>query len=820
LFVSGAPGAESWVEDQRRRLRVMVLAAASTCAEQLERAGAAPAAARAARRALALQPDDERDVRALLAMLERCGDSAGALLSYQEYARRLAVELETEPAAETRQLIEAMRRRREVAAVPEPAREDAARPEDAPATPAVARTAPAPRTRRRWPAIAAAVVVLAGAAWVAKVATTARRLPPVDPQLVVVAPFRVADSDSSLAFLGDGLMDLLSAKLIGGGGPRAADPRAVLAAWRAAPLGDEDAARSAARKLGAARVVLGSVVGRSGRLVITAALVGVLDGTHARDASVAGPLDSLSALVEQLALRLLAGEVESGGGGVGTSSLDALREYLQGRAEFRRSHYDAAIGHLQTAIALDSNFALAALALAYAADWVPGSTAREARSMAWRLRDRLAPAERAFLRAVVGPDYPQPSYPARLIDAWERATHVAADRPEVWYGLGDLLLHYGALFGRDSGFTRAEAAFARAVALDSGFTAPLGHLVQIAIQRDDRPAVRVLAAIAHRVDSTSDAALFLRWRVALALGDSTTVRRIEAGLESLPLMTLRRIAEWGTLEGARVEIAHRAAQLYLRRATSFDDQAYAERLAMHVAADVGRFTERDSMRSALLRRYGSPIGPPIAMAYTDLWLGDGDPERLAREVPAAEARLARAQRHGGAGTDALALYIWFASRGDSASTARADHYLDLAIAMPLDTEAHLLLRARRAVTRHAPEAPQLIEEVDSLRAAAVAPDLRTLRNLEFAELLARHGETARALSVIRRWAFEPAMGLPFLAFRARLEGQLAAATGDTTGAIRAFRHYLALRANPDPGARIWADSVRTELAQLETRRNR
>ncbi len=48
----------------------------------------------------------------------------------------------------------------------------------------------------------------------------------------------------------------------------------------------------------------------------------------------------------------------------------------------------------------------------------------------------------------------------------------------------------------------------------------------------------------------------------------------------------------------------------------------------------------------------------------------------------------------------------------------------------------------------------------------------------------------------------------------RLEGQLAAASGDTAGAIRAYRDYLALRARPEAALVPQRDSVRSELGVL------
>ena len=49
----------------------------------------------------------------------------------------------------------------------------------------------------------------------------------------------------------------------------------------------------------------------------------------------------------------------------------------------------------------------------------------------------------------------------------------------------------------------------------------------------------------------------------------------------------------------------------------------------------------------------------------------------------------------------------------------------------------------------------------------------------------------------------------------REEGRLAALTGDTTGAIRAYRRYLALRGGADPKLQARVQQVRSALAALE-----
>ena len=48
----------------------------------------------------------------------------------------------------------------------------------------------------------------------------------------------------------------------------------------------------------------------------------------------------------------------------------------------------------------------------------------------------------------------------------------------------------------------------------------------------------------------------------------------------------------------------------------------------------------------------------------------------------------------------------------------------------------------------------------------------------------------------------------------REQGRLAALTGDTERAIRAYSHYLKLRSDPEPEVLPEVEAVRAELARL------
>ena len=109
FFLSGAPAFEEWVERERAGLRIMAARAAHALAQEREGEARFTTAVSTARRAVELSDLDERAMRDLLTLLDRLGDRAGALHAYDEFARRLAAEYGSEPAAETKAVVERIR---------------------------------------------------------------------------------------------------------------------------------------------------------------------------------------------------------------------------------------------------------------------------------------------------------------------------------------------------------------------------------------------------------------------------------------------------------------------------------------------------------------------------------------------------------------------------------------------------------------------------------------------------------------------------------------------------------------------------------------
>jgi len=109
--------------------------------------------------------------------------------------------------------------------------------------------------------------------------------------------------------------------------------------------------------------------------------------------------------------------------------------------------------------------------------------------------------------------------------------------------------------------------------------------------------------------------------------------------------------------------------------------------------------------------------------------------------------------------------------------------------------------------------------VDSLvRTYALANDAVADANLALTRLWETQGDLSRALAATRRRAGMYTDWPPFLSSFVREEGRLAALTGDSAGAVRAYRHYLMFRFDPEPSVRPEVERVRRELAILVARR--
>jgi DNA-binding SARP family transcriptional activator/TolB-like protein len=818
FFVSGgSPELERWIESERTRLRQLAVRAAARAAEQAERTGDLAGALQAARRAIALDPDDESALARLIELLDRSGDRAGAMRVYDEFASQLAVDHQVEPSPETQALIRAVRLRTATKSGLAPA------PVGAPAGDVVTSHA-AWKSRRSQVAMLGAGVI-AAVALVVGLSRSPKGVPASD--LVAVLPFRVTGATADLAYLREGMVDLLVPTLSGDTGSRVILPRTVMRAWREAVSGDgqdlpDAAALTLARRLGAGRLLLGSVVGTPQRLVLNASLVDAADGKAGAQATVTGPSDSLSALIDQLAAQLLArqaGEVEARVATLTSTSLPALRAYLGGQAAYRRGEYSSAVKYFHDALDLDSTFALADLGLASAETWIGGASGR---TVAWNNRARLGWRDRALLAAMAGPEYPRPSSLPGQRAAWVGALEALPDQPEAWFWLGEFYFHEGAALRLASPHGWAAQALERAIALDSTFAAPLVHRIDLAAMDGDTALVRRLGARYMTVDSIGDLSAYVRWRVATSLGDSGTLVRLRAGMNRLPTVSLWEIENIGQLDAVGLEDVERAAAVLERRRGAGSERWLSLTYSYNLGLNRGR------PQSALATLAAVDVATPAGHnAWRTLVLdglfANGDSSAAAQAARKLSRRAEPAVDRDPDARDQQ-LYdlcvseLWRATHRDFSSVQRAIDRLGSSDDQGL---CAAILHAIEANALSRRDARAAVDDLDSTlqTVSSSASSITVAAALTLARLRWEQGDPRGALMAIRGRGYGRVSGGGpyFLATCFREEARLAAMVGDRAGALRSYSQYLALRSNPEPSVQGEVDAVRTELARLTRR---
>ena len=626
----------------------------------------------------------------------------------------------------------------------------------------------------------------------------------LDANLVAVLPFRTAGADPSVQYLRQGMIDLLQAKLTGEGGPRAADARSVLAAVRDAGGDDsrdltEEAAEGVAKKLGAGRMLQGSIVGSADHLVMNAALLAVPGAKTLAQTSVTGPKDSLFVLIDRLTARLLAlgaGASSEQLSALTTTNLEALRAYLDGVSAFRRGVFQTSTPLLSRAVELDSTFALALSALIESDGWHLATTdMRRIRALAWRYRDRLNPQDQLFLSLRLGSRYPKRTpWTEQIADA-ERAVQTMPESADAWFNLGDFLFHFGRLSDIPEPEVRARQAFEQAFQRDSLYGAPIQHLTGLSWAVHDTVALRLWTRRLIALDSMAEGVPNARWNLLQATHDTAGIREFLASLDAGPMYTPQSILYFSPLDSvtianrdALMDAVHRLAATKPERSIMAGDRArYLFNLGR--PAEAARWI--DTLTTVSARGGGQ-----VALLGAHWW--GGDPSDTAMMEP--EERDA-----------------WLTWRGDAAAGRRLLRRWQEKAAIDTTDGFHhgavAILQAKLALDRNDPAGGRLLDLADSLwRGRDVAT---AWASMELARLYQRQGRVDRALRAVRRrWI---PMGEPApdgLAESFRLEGVLAGLADDKVGAIRAYRNYLRLRVDPEPSRVPQVDSVRAELSAL------
>jgi len=317
------------------------------------------------------------------------------------------------------------------------------------------------------------------------------------------------------------------------------------------------------------------------------------------------------------------------------------------------------------------------------------------------------------------------------------------------------------------------------------------------------------------------------WRAAWVFHDTSALASIHArfatgnvdGLEGVMTRTLE--------DGLPLEEAERAVAVLEARATTQQEQNRAQFARYMVTMSAGR-----PMEAVAALRDLNP-GTRFYHGITGELYWDGD-AAFARATAlgaarGADAPLTRVPRElSGQFWQMCWVERWRVAHDQLANTDRVIARLrsrvtlwrdiaDSARTSEFGTLCADILEATVATLKHRPGAAYLVSRLND-RLRTVPPGWTDGDNLALARLLESQDNVAEALAAVRRRRFD--LVPVFLSTYLREEGRLAALTGDTTGAIAAYRHFLTLQAHPEPARAAAVERIRSELTRLEQAKER
>jgi DNA-binding SARP family transcriptional activator/TolB-like protein len=840
------PEIDRWLDGARERLHQKALEATGLLSRQAEANGDTRSAIEWAERGITLSPLHEAPLRRFLALLMHASEPVRAREALERFSERLREELDMEPSAETVSIVEAPRSSPTDAGAPPP-------PSIPPAGGAVAeapRTAPLrspdrpnrdlPRLPSRpwwrsWRAAAAAVALILTPSLVVWASRATRSLPAAvateSGQKVAVFPFAYRGRPD-LAYLADGLPELLSISVSGLSGVSVVDPRALSRTGPAeATLAGGEGARRIAREYGADHFLVGSVIEAGGQIQVTAEFH---DTEGERVVTVSERAESeaqLFSLLDDLVRRLVAAEAFPNASqleraaALTTSSLPALRHFLEGERVFRAGLFLDATHAFDAATHDDSTFALAFYRGAVASLWSEHAdfdAARQKLARARQFRSQVSELDGLLLDAL---DEFLQGHLFRAEVLYESVLTRQPENLEAWFQLGETRFHYGGIRGREA--TESEEAWRRILAIAPNDRAALIHLSAIAA-RKGHPVLDTLEA---RLTTLGGDSVMVPQIRALRVFSSGSPEEQEAFVREMglqPRETVRSTASYVARFLRDIEAADQIAEVLTTDSRPVADRLEGHLLRAYLELAQGRVHAADASLSAAARLDSAAAGfhrlilasvPTVALERRS----GGERLELALRVPESSPGPMPSHFDGSAGSGLLlygrALAYARAGGEDGAllSTARALIENANPHAKPFVQALAHALTAQRRLDRNEDAAAG--EELavglagverwyENLRESWVRALVR--ERFLLAELELRQGNPDRAEDFLRSLADNSVAEMPYLGPSLVRIAEIRERAGDVTGAIDAYGTVLALWKDADA-------SLDPVIAELEER---
>ncbi len=852
FFLDEAQALDEWIAVQSAQLAGRYESALESLAQAAERRDNHAAAARWWRVLATARPSDSRVALGLIDALDAMRDRATALAVGAEHVAYLQREIGVEPDV---RFVERLARLGVTTPPTTPPVERAPQPvtrstpthvapfiaplvaetlaAPLPSTPALRPSPPRRRLSRLAATFGTVLLLVAAVVWWQG---RANRSTPRSVDVVAVLPFTY-QGGGDLAYLGLGLPRLLTANLNGAGQLRTVDPIAIARATRDdVPVAGADAPRIAldiANRFGAGLVVTGDVVQAGDRVRITAKVVRVASAEGPNgvvEIVVDGTRERLFELIDDLSARLVAAWGTERGARLTnlaartTSSLPALRAYLEGERQYSAARYSAAVEAFQRAVAADTGFALAYYRLSSALTWTSDPRTLPVTAQARRFIGRLSRRDSLLVEARFANSSGEP---VRAEQLYQRLLADYPDELEGWLQIAEVQFHWSATLGRP--LRLAGVSFARAQALDSASLPPYVHLARIvAAERDTAKLTQLVSRIVTRTPGTSEAAdaealrafvagprdAIARASAALIATHGENVLRAVQGIAAVTenldasLAVARQLADRdrGTDRGTSAELVvaqleaargrWSAARAALDRVAERMPDAAAQYRAVFAAASFQRLSpqELNDARATVMRAGGLPYNLPLGNAADSTraqWL-------LGPRRAYLVARLAL--RAGDSTAAAVALRI----PNDASRAERAT--LDRAARVAYAEQAWLRGAARRGLALLG-EAPLQLDSLLPRFGSYAVADERFVRG----SLLAAVRADSAALRWLETFPDESGYDLVYLAPAHLARAELHAKRGERAAAAAEYRRFIQLWKDCDPELRPLVDEASRRL---------
>ncbi len=586
--------------------------------------------------------------------------------------------------------------------------------------------------------------------------------------ILAVAPFEVLDPQ--LALWKEGIVDVLGRNLDGAGPIRALSPSVTIKRWEG--HAERDAAVAFGKRVGAQIVMYGQLQPAGQGLV--SAKLWVVDAerdTPPIEIEVRDSVTRMDRVTDSLSIRSLAaiGRLRTIGAAklasLGSSSLPAIRAFLQGAQLFRRSQWDSAATALKEATVIDSTFGIAYAMLGEAYGW----TGEGGSDLQWKaftkagqlIRPGLSPHDSLTLASVRHYAISHERGVNRALEmrnAYAAAAAVTERYPDdaaAWYLYGDMRYH------NDRELTEREALanFDNAIKADSDFVPAYIHAIELAYRNGADAGRRYATSyLARSAGGPQRASIQLAMSLAdgRLRGDAlkATLDTINPIVGMSALSSLRRLPDSAEVS---IDLLRAAARRMPPNRTAMMRRALADALAArgHITEAWRLSIENPTYTAAEIVALGLVPADSAVRAMLP-WLKREDDASIAvtaalgiardtvmldKLVIGAEARAkadTTAQRRAVLGYFAASSRAYAAlARGDSAkATALFDLLSDTLYVLPVDQ----FIRAR-LVARHDPKRALALLE----RSTSTGDLMYAARQLERGRIAEKLGEREQAV---------------------------------------------------------------------------